>query len=243
MKHSVYIGWDPREAAAFAVARHSARRSLALKLPVRGIVLEHMRKLGLYRREMQRRPGPYGKPILWDPISDAPCSTEFSISRFLVPFLAKEGWAVFMDCDVLVMGNLNRIFDGLDRSKALYCVKRADTEQSGQKMDGQVQTTYSRKNWSSVCIWNCDHPSNKKFTVEKVNKLPGRDLHAFKWLKDSEIGELDSSWNHLVGVDPEPSERPNIAHFTLGTPDMEGHQDCPYAEQWWAALEFWAGSA
>lgn len=243
MKQSVYIGFDPRETAAFAVAKYSAKRRLALQIPVRGIVLDHMRALGLYQREVQKRMGPYGKQILWDPISDAPMATEFSLSRFLVPFLAKEGWAMFVDCDVLVFGNLTAAFHNLDRSKALYCVKRPDSEQSGEKMDGQVQTTYSRKNWSSVMIFNCNHPSNKKLTLEAVNNWPGRDLHAFKWLDDNEIGELDPGWNHLVDVDPEPTEKPKLVHFTLGVPSMPGFENCAYSAEWWQTLEFWAGSA
>jgi hypothetical protein len=51
-------------------------------------------------------------------------------------------------------------------------------------------------------LFNCDHPSNKKLTVEMINTLPGRDLHRFCWLEDDEIGELDPGWNWLVGEQP-----------------------------------------
>ena len=47
-------------------------------------------------------------------ISDAPMSTEFSISRFLVPALAKEGWALFLDADMLARANLMRLFELAD---------------------------------------------------------------------------------------------------------------------------------
>jgi hypothetical protein len=67
------------------------------------------------------------------------------------------------------------------------------------KMDGQFQTRYHRKNWSSVCLFNCDHPANKALTVDLVNSAPGRDLHAFSWLADDLIGELPPEWNWLVG--------------------------------------------
>lgn len=85
------------------------------------------------------------------------------------------------------------------------------------KMDGQVQTYYARKNWSSVVLWNCDHPAHERFTLEHLNTWPGRDLHAFKWLHDEEIGELPPNWNYLVDVNPRPDPI-KVAHFTLGGP-------------------------
>lgn len=238
---SVWIGYDPRETAGFAVARFSAKRHMAMRLPTRGLVLDNLRRDGLYRREMQTRAGPMGHPILWDPISEAPCSTEFAISRFLVPILAKEGWAMFMDCDVLVRANLNRVFDSLDPSKALYCVKRREMpDASGTKMDGQMQVPYRRKLWSSVCIWNCEHSATRALTLNMVNTWPGRDLHAFTWIDDTEIGELDPAWNHLADIDPVPACGPKIVHYTLGTPDMEGHDGGSFSEEWWTELNLWA---
>jgi len=243
-KRSVWIGFDSRETAAFAVAKYSARKRSNRMLPIRGLVLDQLRDTGFYRREVQKRPGPTGRAILWDPISDAPMSTEFAITRFLIPFLHKEGWALFMDCDVLVMGNLMHLFAELDTSKAVYCVKHKEMpDVSGVKMDGQLQVPYRRKLWSSVMIWNCEHPANKRLTLEAVNTRPGRDLHAMHWLDDSEIGELDPAWNHLVDIDPVPECGPMIAHYTLGTPDMEGHGDCSFADEWCAELNEWAASS
>jgi hypothetical protein len=75
-------------------------------------------------------------------------------------------------------------------------------------MDGQAQTRYARKNWSSFVIFNCDHVANKALTLDVVNNAPGRDLHRFFWLADCDIGELSPEWNYLVGhtqapVDPQ----------------------------------------
>src|SRR5262245_59865522 len=116
MMRSIYIGFDPREAEAFAVCRHSLRR-LSGDVPVRAIGLDDMRRAGLYWRSTERRNG-----RLWDTISDAPMSTEFAISRFLTPLLAKRGWALFMDCDVLARVDVNELFDQADPSKAVMCV-------------------------------------------------------------------------------------------------------------------------
>lgn len=233
-KCSIYIGYDPREASAFAVARHTINKTLTLPIPVHGIVLSDLRKRGLYTRPTSHQDGQ-----LWDEISEAPMSTEFAISRFFTPLLAEKGWALFLDCDFLVRVSLVRLFEMLDPKYAVYCVKHDYVPEGITKMDGQTQTRYSRKNWSSFCVFNCNHPSNKKLTVGKLNRWPGRDLHAFKWLADDEIGELGVEWNYLVSVTKETVE-PKCIHYTLGSPDMPGYQDCPYADEWFDALEDWA---
>jgi lipopolysaccharide biosynthesis glycosyltransferase len=231
---SVFIGWDPREADAFAVARNSAQRRTRMPVPIRGVVLDDLRAKGLYTRPTSRRDG-----RLWDDISDAPMSTEFAISRFLVPKLAEEGWALFMDSDMLVRTDLSKLFFQADASKAVMVVKHHHEPPEGVKMDGQVQLRYARKNWSSVMLLNASHPANKALTVELINTVPGRDLHRFCWLDDSEIGELNPAWNYLVGHS-DPSINPNIVHFTEGTPAMPGYEDCEYADEWRAELMRWA---
>ena len=99
-------------------------------------------------------------------------------------------------------------------------------------MDGQAQTYYARKNWSSVVLWNCSHPANKGLTELRLNKWPGRDLHAFKWLQDYEIGELPQKWNWLINVTPGEPRQKGIWHYTLGTPALSGWSVQPYDEYW-----------
>jgi hypothetical protein len=231
---SIYLGFDPREAAAFAVARDSIERRLSVPVKVRGLILAHLRAQGLYWRKHERHDG-----RLWDVISDAPMTTEFAISRFLVPILAKTGWALFLDADMLVLADLARLFEVADDRFALMCVKHDYKSPRSQKMDGQIQTAYARKNWSSLCLWNCDHWSNRKLTVDAINGLPGRDLHRFCWLSDDEIGELDQSWNWLVDHSPSDIE-PKIVHFTDGWPGLPGYENVPFAAEWRRELEQWA---
>ncbi len=102
---------------------------------------------------------------------------------------------------------------------------------SGTKMGGVVQTAYPRKNWSSVMLFNCDHPANRRLSLDDVNNRPGRDLHAFYWLHDSEIGELPPAWNWLVNVQPAP-ESVKIMHMTLGGPWMPNWEPAPHDEIW-----------
>jgi lipopolysaccharide biosynthesis glycosyltransferase len=233
----IFLGFDPREAAAFAVARQSIR-NFDKHVPISGLVLSDLQANGMYYRATERRLGQ-----LWDKISDAPMSTEFAISRFLVPAIVKKqnnfGWALFADSDVLFRTNPNKLKEQLDDSKAVMCVKHTHNPNYSEKMDGQIQTSYARKNWSSVLAFNTDHPSNKHLTVEMVNTLPGRDLHRLCWLDDDEIGGLDQSWNFLVGH-TDSNVEPDLVHFTDGIPVFHGFRNVAFADDWFRELDRWA---
>jgi hypothetical protein len=231
---SVYIGFDPREADAFAVAKSSIRKHVPWPMPIRGLVLSDLRARGLYSRPTSRREG-----RLWDDLSENYMSTEFACSRFLVPFIARGWLAVFMDSDMLVRARIDRIVELVDRNKAVTVVKHHFDPPEGVKMDGQAQLRYARKNWSSFMVWNLAHPANKRLTLEMVNTLPGRDLHRFCWLEDHEIGEIGPEWNWLVGHS-DPAIDPKVVHFTDGIPSMPGYESTPYADEWRAELHRWA---
>lgn len=242
---SVYIGFDKREATAFGVAAFSARARTNAPLPIRGIILDEVRQAGLYTRptEVRFHPGSSGYHYsLFDTISGADMSTEFAISRFLTPLLAKRGWALFMDSDVLIRRSLTALFELADSDKAVMCVQHRHVPPvAATKMDGQAQERYRRKNWSSVVLFNCDHPANAALTLDLINHAPGRDLHAFCWLKDEEIGALPPEWNYLVGVSKE-IEDPALVHFTEGFPLMDGYEHQPFADEWKRSLNSWAGA-
>ena len=166
-------------------------------------------------------------------------STEFACSRFLTPILAKTGWAVFMDCDILARCSLARLFEEAQDHYAVMVVKHHHNPDYMVKMDGQMQVKYARKNWSSMMLFNCDHPANKALTHEMVNTLPGRDLHRFCWLEDDLIGGLDPKWNYLVGH-TKINHEPNLVHFTDGVPFMPGFEHVEYADEYRRELELWA---
>jgi hypothetical protein len=100
-------------------------------------------------------------------------------------------------------------------------------------MDGQKQTIYPRKNWSSMVLWNCGHPSNKVVDQDFVNEteLNGAYMHRFSWLKDEEIGSIDHTWNYLVGVYND-IEKPKLIHYTEGGPWFENYRDCEFHAEW-----------
>jgi lipopolysaccharide biosynthesis glycosyltransferase len=157
-----------------------------------------------------------------------------------VPHLAgKGGWALFMDCDMLARANLAQVFDLCESDKAVMCVKHNYKPKNATKMDGQTQTQYARKNWSSFMLFNLDHPANEALTVDLVNTLPGRDLHRFCWLDNDEIGELDSCWNFLVGHSDAKID-PKVVHYTEGGPWLPGFENAPFADEWFAHRNRWA---
>lgn len=220
----VYVGYDRREEAAYQAARRSLKK-VSPEAQLIKLETERLEANGLFRRPMDRRGGFYDFP------SNAPCATEFAISRFMVPMLAHSGWALFVDCDVVFLSDVKELFALADHTKAVMVVKHAPQYGDEVKMDGQAQTRYHRKNWSSVILWNCDHPANRRLTVQDVNGRPGRDLHQFYWLHDDEIGRLPQEWNWLVGVQAKPMA-PKIAHFTLGGPWFPTWKGAEHDEIW-----------
>lgn len=245
MKRSIFVGFDTRHVAASVVSRRSIIRRLRAVVPVCGIVLDDLRRAGVYNRPTELRTDVDGaRDQLWDVISEAPMSTEFAISRFLTPWLAGSGLAAFLDCDIMARVSLTDLFDLYDPRYAVMCVKHRHDPVETVKMGGQVQTMYPRKNWSSVMLFNCDHPANQRLTVKMINERPGRDLHAFCWLEDDEIGELPPQWNYLVGhsklYDAITPRNPAIVHWTDGYPLLDGYRDAEFAEEFFDELTSWA---
>jgi lipopolysaccharide biosynthesis glycosyltransferase len=212
----VFVGYDTREDMAYQVCKHSiiARNK---DFDVRPLKQQELRDAGWYWRD-----------------EDKLASTEFTFTRFLVPELANfKGWAVFMDCDMILTTDIAELFAQADDKYAVMCVQHDYTPKEGMKMDGQKQTVYPRKNWSSVMLFNCGHPSNARLTQDMVNEkeINGAYLHRFSWLKDSEVGELDHTWNYLVGV-YDDIEKPKLIHYTEGGPWFENYRDCEFHAEW-----------
>lgn len=163
-------------------------------------------------------------------------STEFSMTRWLTPWLAGyDGWALFMDNDMLCKADIQELFDHADPTKAVMVVKHDYQVEEGIKLDGQRQTNYPRKNWSSVVLWNCAHPSNRQITPDLINNVSGLYLHRFMWLKDEEIGELPKDWNFLVGPQSgiyKDFKNAKMVHFTDGGPYFRNYQDVDFAQDW-----------
>lgn len=234
---AVFVGYDKRQHDAFAVAKHSLRLFLPKATPVIGLHLRTLQQWGVYTRPTTQRDG-----RLFDVISDAYMSTEFAISRFLVPMLARQhlngetGWVMFTDCDVLARRDIVGALPELDDSKAVYCVPHTQMTLPGQrKMDNQMQMPYPRKNWSSVMLFNTAHAKNAVLDYKFVNERTGRDLHGFCWLEEADIGLLPLEFNYLVRSKLDVKD-PVIVHFTEGYPAIKGYENDDYAKEWWNRL-------
>ncbi|HEY8592006.1 MAG TPA: hypothetical protein VIL42_03970 [Sphingomicrobium sp.] len=213
----IFVGYDSREDVAWQVCRHSLLRHSGSDVEVLALRQQALRDLGLYTR-----------PV------DQAASTEFSLTRFLTPFIAaNDEWAVFCDCDFLFTDDVRKVFQGLDDSKAVYVVKHDYTPVHSVKMDGKRQAAYPRKNWSSFMVFNCAHPDVKALTPELVNSASPAFLHRFGWVRDdNDIGALDTGWNFLAGEYAMPEEVPPVIHYTNGGPWFNEWQDCDFADLW-----------
>ena len=210
----VFIGYDDREAAAFGVLSHSIHARATEPVSIAPLRLTEL--AGVYKRPR-------------DPLQ----STDFSFSRFLTPYLCGyEGWAIFMDCDMLVLDDIAKLWRLRDQRYAVQVVKHVHVPREEVKFLGAVQTKYAKKNWSSVMLMNCAKCT--ALTPDYVNAASGLELHQFKWLEgDHLIGEIPPAWNHLVGYDA-PRRDASLVHYTIGGPYFEAYRDCEYAREWFA---------
>lgn len=182
----VFIGFDRKEKIAAKVLAHSIQERSSLPVSITEIRLDQLR--GVFHRERH-------------PLQ----STDFSFSRFLVPYLCGySGFAIFMDCDMLCLGDIADLWAHRDAGKAVKVVKHDYRPAEGTKFLNQPQTPYAKKNWSSVMLFTNDNC--RALTPEYVNSASGLELHQFKWLEsDDLIGELPENWNHLVRSTPASS--------------------------------------
>lgn len=211
----IFVGYDPREAAAYSVLAHSILVRSSRPVSIAALALAQLG--GVLTRERH-------------PLQ----STDFSFSRFLVPYLSEfSGWSLFMDCDMLMLDDVGRLWDLRNDAYAVQVVKHNHLPREARKFLDEPQSRYAKKNWSSVMLFNNARCS--ALTPDYVNRASGLDLHQFKWLDGDElIGNLPRRWNHLVGYD-EPSRDVSLVHFTLGGPYFQEYAECEYSTEWRAA--------
>ena len=243
-KLRIYMGFDSREKEAYEVCMYSIQEQA--RCPVEVIALSH---------RTLRRQGYFNRPWLveantgnWvDLVDGRPFSTEFAFTRFLVPRLNNyKGWAIFMDCDMLALGDFSQVMQYANPKYAALVVKHNYKPDNTLKMDGVTQAQYYRKNWSSFILWNCAHPKNRYLTPELVSTKSGRDLHALSWLADEDIGSLPETFNWIEGCCQPIDGKPINVHYTNGGPwfmDRDGvKKDILYSDEWWTWQRRWKDS-
>lgn len=208
----VFIGYDRREAVAFSVLSHSIHARATEPVSITPLMLSQLGSI------LKRKRHPLQ-------------STDFSFSRFLVPCLSGfSGWSIFMDCDMLMLEDIARLWALRDERYAVMVVKHDHVPREAVKFLGEPQSKYEKKNWSSVMLFN--NAKCQALTPEYVNTASGLELHQFKWVASEElIGAVPNRWNHLVGYDT-PRSDAALVHFTLGGPYFEEYKDCEYADRW-----------
>ncbi len=207
----IFIGYDSREAVAFHVCSNSIIRKSSEPVAIHPLALSNLQG---YREKH----------------TDG--SNQFIYSRFLVPHLMNyKGWAIFLDGDMLLREDIVRLWNLRDDSKAVMVVKHDYKTKMTEKYLGAKNENYPRKNWSSVVLWNCQHPKNQTLTPKFVESASGAQLHRFTWLSDEEIGELPKVWNWLPDEFGR-NDQAKLLHWTLGTPCFHDFAHEAMAEEW-----------
>lgn len=209
---NLFVGFDPREAVAYHVFCNSIIQNTSVPVQITPLVLSQLQEFN--ERHDDR-------------------SNDFVYSRFLTPYLSDfKGWAIFADGDMVCQGDLKELIDMADPSKAVMVVKHDYQTKATQKYLGNINENYPRKNWSSVILWNCDHPKHKILTPDFVSKQTGKFLHRFSWLDDQDIGELPLEWNWLAS-EYRVNREAKLIHFTLGTPCFKDYKNSDMADIWY----------
>jgi len=211
----IFIGYDHKEPIAYHVLAHSILKRSSYPVSITPLRRETMR--GIYTR----------------PRAEVD-STDFSNSRFMVPHLmGYKGWAIFLDADMLCLGDIAELWAQRDTKYAVMVKKHNHVPTEETKFLGQPQSAYERKNWSSLMLMNCG--DCHVLTKSAVNTMPGLWLHRFGWVDSELIGEIEGGWNHLVGVN-ECNPFAKLPHYTLGGP-WHGYNDVEFSRHWYAELE------
>lgn len=210
-QHQIFIGYDKREARAFDVCKFSIDQRSEIKTNK------------LFSEDIETYSRDWGEPQ----------STDFTFTRFWVPFLSDfKGWSFFVDCDFLFLEDPLKILDNIDADKAVYVVQHPGYIPNSQiKMDGIAQHRAYRKNWASFILFNNEHPKNQRLVPEFLNNhRPGLDFHQLRWLDDEDIGALPLEWNCLD--DYYLLENPKAIHYTDGGPWFEDYENTTYSQLW-----------
>jgi hypothetical protein len=211
---NIFIGYDSKEKIAYHVLSESILRNSTKPVSITPIYLPNIKDDFLRERNNLS-------------------STEFSFSRFIIPHLMNyQGWALFMDCDMLMKTDVEELWRLRDDKYAVQVCKHDYVPRTETKFLGHIQTAYPKKNWSSFMLMNCKKCT--RLTPDYVNKASGLELHQFKWLENEElIGSLPLEWNWLAGEYAYKENIKNI-HYTEGGPYFEQYADCDYSSEWYS---------
>ena len=231
---TIFVGWDSNEAIAADVLMYTIDKYKSRPVDFFLLKQQELRDKGLYTRELDKK-----------------ASNEFSMTRWLTPYLNRQlfpnnRYALFLDCDFVFTGDIYRIFD-YKEDASINVVKHEYVPKSTTKMKDssgkvQAQKNYPRKNWSSFVLYDCENPIVHKLTLEVVNSESPMVLHRFMLFDDKDVGGFNY-WtkvdgqkipllNHLAGEYKQPTELPLSIHLTLGIPTIHTAVESAYSKEW-----------
>lgn len=167
----IFIGRDPRQPIAYNVLADSIVRHASVPVAITALSLKTLpiRRMGL---------------------------TQFTFSRFLVPYLCGfNGRALFLDADMVVTGDIAELFTHVDGMHAVH-----------------VNKDQAKFEWPSAMLFDCELCTD--LTPEYVDD-PRNVLFDFAWA--NKVGEFPPEWNHAVGYAEARSDA-KLYHFTKGIP-------------------------
>jgi hypothetical protein len=204
----LFCGYDSREAIGFHVFVNSV-----IEHATRPVQLFPLSSMGLGRG-----------------------SNAFTLSRFLVAYLCGfRGHAIFCDAsDMLAVADVAELDALFDARFAVQVVKHQYRTRNPRKYVGTRMESsnydYARKNWASVMIVNCGHPSWELLPSDIYGHQPLEFLQ-LGFIRDEDIGELPPTWNALVD-EGQPVDGAKILHWTAGIPAFDHYSDAPGADLW-----------
>ena len=188
----IFLGYDPRQPVAFHVAAHSIQSRSSKPVAITRLQLN---QLPITRRGL----------------------TEFTYSRFLVPYLCDyQGYAAFIDADVLCRADIAALATLIDTDAVVSVVPH----------EGKL--AFER---ASLMVFN--NARCRVLTPEFVQN-PQTNPMSLAWA-DGHMGAIPKEWNHLVGYDV-PNHQAKIVHFTQGIPCWPETKSSEFADEWLQTL-------
>jgi hypothetical protein len=180
----IFIGIDPRSPVSYNVLQWSIIRRASKPVQIIPLVLPQL---------------PISKRGL----------TDFTFSRYLPPFLCNyRGISVFMDSDMLVLGDVHELGKLVDGNHEVYVAKHQQ-----------------RFEWPSLMVF--DNALCQKLTPEYIDDENTKPS-TFEWAEN--VGDIPQEWNFCVGYEEKAPAK--LVHFTQGVPHFAEVRGCDYAEEW-----------
>lgn len=180
----IFIGYDPRQPVAYNVLQYSILANASVPVAITPLVL---RTLPLKRAGL----------------------TEFTYSRYLVPFLCDyKGVALFLDADMVVEADIAELFLQIHTTGVTVC---------------NTKLAFERP---SAMLFHCD--LCKELSPKFIKQGTPQNLESWS---EGGVSYFPSEWNYCVGYDHDDNP-PKLIHYTAGLPVWPETANCRHAAVW-----------